>query len=178
MAVSPDTYLAVDFIYNLVTTSGPNVSGAGTVTVKAPLPAGPKGLPIIINTSCPIQIGGDSNIETVTPSAVSYDQFGNVNITATFANAHGTGEPITSGSYGLQEAASVAASRGGGVVALTPQWRALAGVTTVASMTTKLATYNSVSANVSVLDYGGIPGSLSYNAAAASPYASTTHIIY
>src|ERR1700744_2263752 len=163
MAASPDISLAINFNYSLFTTSGPNAAGAGTVTVRAPLANTSNGLPIIISTAAPIQIGGDSNIEIVTPTAVVYDQFGNINITATFANAHGTGEPLGSGSYGLQEAALTAASRGGGLVALTPAWRQLAGVTTVASMTTKLATYNSVSANVTFLDYGGIPASLSYN---------------
>src|SRR5215472_12762660 len=113
MAATPPIYTAIDFNYALVTTSGPNVTGAGTIVVKAPLPTTPNGLPILINTSCPITIGGDSNSETVTPTAVSYDQFGNVNITATFANAHGTGEPVFSASYALQEAASLATSRGG-----------------------------------------------------------------
>jgi hypothetical protein len=178
MSASPLIFNAIDFNYSVVTTSGPNVSGAGTITVKAPLPATANGLPIIINTSCPIIIGGDSNIETVTPTAVSYDQFGNVNITATFSNAHGTGEPVSSASYGLQEAASVANARGGGLVALNPVWRALAAVTTVASMTTQLATWNSVGTHVTVLDYGGYPGSLSYNAASGSAYASTGHTIY
>src|SRR5215469_3714327 len=123
MAATPAILNAIDFNYSVVTTSGPNVSGAGTITIKAPLPTTANGLPILINTSCPIIIGGDSNSETVTPTAVSYDQFGNVNITATFANAHGTGEPVTSASYGLEEAASLAVSRGGGLIALTPAWR-------------------------------------------------------
>jgi hypothetical protein len=176
MPASPEIYNAVAFNYNIQTTSGPNVSGAGTITCKAPLPATSNGLPIIINTSCPITIGGDSNIETVTPTAVSYDQFGNVNITATFANAHGVGEPVTSASFGLQEAASLANSRGGGLVALTPAWFQQFGGH--AAGLTALVTFKSLSASIAVLDYSGIPGVFSYSAAANSVYASTTHVIY
>lgn len=177
MSLRPEIYNAIDFNYSLMTTSGPNVSGAGTITFRAPLPATANGLPILINTSCPITIGGDSNSETVTPTAVSYDQFGNVNVTATFANAHGTGEPVTSASFGLQEAAAFAVSKGGGLVALTPEWFGATGLSHSAAITF-LETFKSQSANVTVLDYSGITGVFSYAAAAASDYASTTHVLY
>jgi hypothetical protein len=158
-----------------------NTSGTSTYTIqlKAPLPTTAAGLPTIIASSAPIFIGGDSNTESVTPTTVAYDQFGNVNITATFLYIHGVGEPVTSASFGLQEAALYMNGRGGGLVALDSRWRGLAGVTTVASMTTALAAWNSVSANVTVLDYGGVPGALSYNnATVGSAYASTGHVIY
>lgn len=177
MAPTSEIYNAIDFNYSLVTTSGPNAAGAGTITFRAPLPTTPNGLPILINTSTPITIGGDSNSETVTPTAVAYDQFGNVNVTATFANAHGTGEPVTSASFGLQEAASFASSKGGGLVALTPAWFGATGLSH-ANAIAFLETFKSVSANVTVLDYSGITGVFSYAAAAASDYASTTHVLY
>lgn len=177
MAATPAIYNAIDFNFAAVTTSGPNVAGAGTITLKAPLPSTANGLPIILTTSCPITVGGDSNSETVTPSAVSYDQFGNVNITATFSNAHGTGEPVTSASFGLQEAATFASSRGGGLVALTPAWFGATGLSHSAAITF-LETFKSVSADVTVLDYSGIAGVFSYAATAGSDYASTTHVLY
>ena len=153
MAATPEIYNAIDFNYSLMTTSGPNVSGAGTVTFRAPLPSTAKGLPILINTSCPITIGGDSNSETVTPTAVTYDQFGNVNVTATFTNAHGVGDPVTSASFGLQEAAAFAASKGGGLVALTPAWFGATGLAKAAAITF-LETFKGW-ADVTVLDYSG-----------------------
>jgi hypothetical protein len=178
MASQPAVINAIDFLYNAFTTSGPNAAGAGTITLKAPLPPTAAGLPIIINTSAPITVGGDSNSETVTPTAVAYDQFGNVNITATFANAHGVGEPVTAASFGMQEAASYALSKGGGLVALSHQWFAATGLSH-ANAITFLETFLSLSANITILDYSGVSGSAySYTAAAGSNYAATAYHLY
>lgn len=55
------------------------------------------------STNAPLTISDGANTETVTPSAVYID--GSIcNITAAFANAHGAGIRVTSGTHGLQEA--------------------------------------------------------------------------
>jgi hypothetical protein len=77
------------------------------------------------NTNAPILIGSGSNQETVTPSAVSNPTPGTYNtcqITATFANAHGTGDLIMSGTVGLQEALNYCGGIGGGTVVIDPSW--------------------------------------------------------
>lgn len=71
----------------------------------------------------PITVGAGTTKETVTPTAVSGCFIGAPNdisckITATFANAHGTGEVVTTGSAGIDEAALDAAFWGGGVVSV------------------------------------------------------------
>src|ERR1700676_5204182 len=77
---------------------------------------GPTAAPAI-----PIYVGAGTTRELVTPTAVSGCYIGapqdiSCKITAVFANAHGTGEVVTSGSVGIQEAINDAAFWGGGVV--------------------------------------------------------------
>lgn len=70
----------------------------------------------------PITVGAGGTKETVTPTAVSGCYVGapqgSCKITATFANAHGQGEVVTSGSAGIQEAINDAGFFGGGVVSV------------------------------------------------------------
>lgn len=101
----------------------------------------------------PITVGAGTTKETVTPTAVSGCFVGapqnTCKITATFANAHGQGELVTSGSAGIQEAINDAAYWGGGVVAVDSSANFyLGGAQTV---TTALAAAN-VIAGVSVED--------------------------
>jgi hypothetical protein len=76
----------------------------------------------------PITVGAGTDIETVTPTAIScatpavYDT---CQVTATFTNAHGRGEFVTSGTYGLQEAIDL--QNNGGLVIVTPEWQAIGG---------------------------------------------------
>lgn len=131
-------FVARNYNYPGVTiTAGVNIpSGAGTIRLNAgsvrlsdgrtivPFSAGgfniqgqPGAFPAI-----PIIVGVGTTKETVTPTAVSGCYVGapqgSCSITATFANAHGQGEPVSSGSYGIQEAINDAAYFGGGVVAV------------------------------------------------------------
>lgn len=68
----------------------------------------------------PVTVGAGTTKETVTPTAVSgcYNQApqNTCQITAAFANAHGQGELVTTGSAGIQEAINDAGFFGGGVV--------------------------------------------------------------
>jgi len=190
---------AFDFAYGvnpsatagLQVISGSNAAGTYTVTCAPANLASADGIPITLSTLTPITIGADSNIETVTPTAVSKNGLNQILITAVFANAHSTGDVVRSGDGGLQEAALFALSQGSGAVAISPQWFQAVGVavTPKAALDAKLLTYISPSINVTILDYSGATGTattataLSYNAAAASGYApvntrATGHIIY
>lgn len=88
------------------------------------------------STVCPIQVGTGSNQETVTPSAVSTVTGGpaglTVNITATFANVHGQGDPVASGTAGLQEAINYAKTYlAGGIVVTDGAWTNLGGTNAI-----------------------------------------------
>lgn len=84
-------------------------------------------------TSAPVNVGIDSNVEKVTPSAVSASLpgYGAMNFTATFANAHGEGDPVVSATVGLQEAINYAQQQGGGKVIVDAAWAAAGGTTTM-----------------------------------------------
>ena len=118
--------------------SGNNAAGAATITLSQASVRLPDGRTIVPFSSggqnilgqpqampaIPIQVGAGSTLETVTPTAVSGCYVGapqgSCQITATFANAHGQGEVVTSGSDGIQEAINDAAFWGGGVVSVDP----------------------------------------------------------
>jgi hypothetical protein len=115
----------------------------------------------------------------VTPTAVNCltpQVYQSCTFTATFTYAHGTGDRVSSGSNGLEEAAVYRSGKGGGLVILSSDW--FGRYASHAAGLTALVTFKSVNAAVTVLDYSGIPGVFSYNAAANSVYASTTHVIY
>lgn len=95
---------------------------------------------IFSNTIIPsITVGQGTTQETVTPSSVSGCTGVNVPIalggispcviTATFSNAHGIGELVTSGDNGIVEASNDAANNGGGLV----YWQADCGLVTLAT---------------------------------------------
>lgn len=149
-------FRAVDYAYGIapgiaglqIAPGGGNTAtGAQTVTLLSGCTTAGDGTTVCpLNTNTPILVGGGSNQETVTPSAVSsnclINQGGNFQalpctFTATFANTHGTGDPIASSSVGLQEAINLAAAANigatvinasGGTVLVDRSW-ALAGGT-------------------------------------------------
>ena len=53
--------------------------------------------------------------------------YGAMNFTATFANAHGEGDPVASATVGLQEAINFMQNLGGGKVIVDAQWVAAGG---------------------------------------------------
>lgn len=110
---------------------GTSATGAGTVTLaygQVGLSDGTNVAPLA--TTAPITIGAGSNAETVTPSAVSNSTpgvYGSATVTATFSNTHGSGDPIASGTFGLQEAINACSAAGGGVVIVDAKWAAAGG---------------------------------------------------
>lgn len=111
---------------------GTTVAGAATVTLNysySTLPDSNQFFPLSL--LAPITIGA----ETVTPTAITN---ANINagqltcqVTATFANAHGLGDQIASGTFGLQEAINAANGAGGGVVIITQAWYNRGGTTAI-----------------------------------------------
>src|SRR5579872_406434 len=117
---------AVYNTWKAVVVNGNLSTGAQTVQVQYGQYALSDGTLITpFNVNAPITIGLGANQETVTPSAVSGCNLGAgnplpslCNVTATFANTHGQGEPIFSGTSGLQEAINDAFLKGGGLVSV------------------------------------------------------------
>jgi hypothetical protein len=156
---------------------GSTSSGAYTIVCSPANIQTSGGAQIAISVNTPITIGSDSGIETVTPTAVSTNNLNQLLITATFANAHGTGAQVRSGDGGLQEAAAFAISKGGGVVALSAAWfQAMGGHT--AGIAALVALHSLATGVYTVADYSGISGAVSYAAASGSVYATTSHVLY
>jgi hypothetical protein len=131
----------------------------------------------------PVTVGTGANSETVTPTAVSCGTpqvYQSCTFTATFTNLHGTGDRVSSASFGINEAANyMLSTHGNGLVAATPELFDRAGVTTLAGSNTFLLTIKSVGPSVTLLNYIGFHGATSYNGAAGIAYASnTTTVLY
>jgi hypothetical protein len=83
-----------------------------------------------LSTSAPILVGGDSTMETVTPSAVSNSTptvYASTSVTFTGTYAHSNGDSVRSGTVGLQEALNYCASQGGGQIIVDGRWAAAGG---------------------------------------------------
>lgn len=111
--------------------NGNSATGSASITVqvaKINLPDGRTIFPY--NIYSPIIVGNVSNQELVTPTAVSNCYYnsstgnGQCQITASFANTHGFGDPIMSGTGGMAEAVYDAYLAGGGIVAYGKSWDA------------------------------------------------------
>jgi hypothetical protein len=84
-----------------------------------------------LNTNASIRIGSDSAAEAVTPASVTNggQVYRGTSFTAEFADQHGSGDPISSATFGAQEAANFAALSGGGIVVIDSEWTRLGGTT-------------------------------------------------
>lgn len=135
-----------------------------------------------LSTLAPITVGTGANAETVTPTAVSCSTpqvYQSCSFTAAFTYQHGTGDRVSSSTYGISEAALWQLGKyGHGTVIASPDLFQAAGVTNLAGSVTFITGVKSVSANITVLNYIGFTGALSYEAAAGSVYATTTHVLY
>lgn len=116
----------------LTIVTAPVATGSGTVTLSSGTLSLTDGTNVTVPlaTNAPVSVGVGSNVETVTPSAVN--NIGNAmpgvaGFTATFTKLHGTGDLVSSGTCGLQEAINDCNSRGGGTVAVDNEWTALGG---------------------------------------------------
>ena len=110
---------------------GPSATGAATLTVAFGNIVLTDGTIIApLSTNAPVIVGTGANQETVTPSAVSCSTpqvYQSCSFTATFTYQHGTGDRVTSGTVGLQEATNYASSAGGGQVIVSSRWTAQGG---------------------------------------------------
>jgi hypothetical protein len=151
-------YDAIDFAYGinpkvspLLVISGPSATGSGTLSLVQPTTNLPDGTILSpLNTNAPITVGGNSNVETITPSAVSIvggapPAYGQSSVTGTFTYLHGNGDEIRSGTVGLQEAINHASSKGGGQVIISATWSVYGGTQAILEAVT-------VPANVSIWD--------------------------
>jgi hypothetical protein len=84
-------------------------------------------------TNASIRIGSDSAAEAVTPASVTNggQAYRATSFTAEFADQHGSGDPISSATFGAQEAANYAALQGGGIVVIDSEWTRLGGTTDI-----------------------------------------------
>lgn len=139
-------YSALDYHYGginggpaLQIGQGNQAVGAGTITLVTGLTETTGGTPLTpLSLLAPITVGIGANAETVTPSAISTATLAGaapgpsaVTVTATFSNLHGPQEPVTSGTYGLQEAINTANGNGGGVVVITSTWYSRGGTAAI-----------------------------------------------
>jgi hypothetical protein len=161
-----------------------NGAGVATFTVAFGTVATSDGTLITpLSTAAPVTVGTGANAETVTPSAVSCrtpQVYQSCSFTATFAYPHGTGDRVTSGTYGIAEAQIYVTNKWGyGLVAISPQLLNMAGIASGHTASNAfIVAIKSASATATVLDWGGGVGALSYTAAVGSVLASTTHVIY
>ena len=81
-------------------------------------------------TNAPITVGNPLNAETVTPLAVNCPSATNCTILLTLANIHSPGEPVSSGTFGLNEAANFVHTVGGSVV-VSGVWVLAGGTNTI-----------------------------------------------
>jgi hypothetical protein len=111
--------------------NGPSATGSATLTVadgNVTLTDGTVIAPLSI--LAPVTVGIGANQETVTPTAVSCSTpqvYQSCSFTATFTYQHGTGDRVTSGTIGLQEALNFAVAKGGGEVVVDYAYTALGG---------------------------------------------------
>ena len=153
--------------------TGNAAAGAATITVDFGIIALGDGTPLApLSTTAPIVVGAGSTAETVTPSAVACTTpgvYGSCTLTATFTNAHGQGETIASGTYGLIEAVNAARAGGGGLVIVDARFTALGGATGT-------ITGNKGFTNVTVLDWRGTTTAKSYTSGSNGANMAATAI--
>lgn len=159
----------------LVIAQGNSATGSQTITLEFGQVVLADGSSVaVVSTTTPILVGNGANQETVTPTAVSNltpGVYGTCQVTASFANTHGTGEQVASATFGLVEAVNDAHGKGG-VVAVDGTWTGNGGVTAT-------ITGNKGWTNVCVLDWRGTTGAVSYKAASnGANMAATTNVLY
>jgi hypothetical protein len=160
-------YRATDFNYGgigvdgppaLVVASGPGTTGSETLTVYGGNITLSDGTIVsVLATTAPITVANAAGVDTVTPSAVSTNVQSNIygptaTLTGTFTYAHYSGDRISSGTVGLQEAINYANLKGGGTVIVDNEWVVQGGTAAMLAAAT-------TPAGVTILDnrVGGQP---------------------
>lgn len=182
---------------------GNTATGAGTIIVSAnfTLTQGSSVFkPFVVGQS--IQVGLGTAQETVTITSVgasslvgSNPSAYSITIGATFAQLHGYGDPVSSVTFGLQEAINVANGNGGGEVTVTAAWYANGGSTAIiqgASLPTNFSVSIQDLAGDGVIWVNGptsttvlaVPATATSAVVASQPAitgtwaASTTHVVF
>ncbi|MGH9345052.1 MAG: hypothetical protein ACRD19_14990 [Terriglobia bacterium] len=173
---------AFDYAYGVNTSvaplrvdSGNSATGSQTITLAfGNIYLGDGTVVMPLSTTAPVTVGVGANAETVTPSAVSCatpNVYDTCTITATFSNTHGVGDLVSSGTFGLEEAVNAAHTLGG-LIAIDGRWTQLGGATST-------VTGNKGWTNVTILDWRGTSGAVSYKAASnGADYAATSTALY
>jgi hypothetical protein len=126
----------------LQVSTGNGATGSGTITLVTGAAVASNGAALYpLNINAPITVGIGANAETVTPTAISNcnlpsSQVYQCQVTATFNNLHGAQEPVTTGTYGLQEAINRANGQGGGTVIIDASWAAAGGTNAIITAAT------------------------------------------
>lgn len=131
---------AVNFAYGIAPNTpalqvdlagGPSATGTATLTVSYGTVTLTDGTVITpLSIVAPVTVGTGANQETVTPTAVSCTTpqvYQSCSFTASFSYQHGTGDRVSSGTFGLQEATNYASGIGGGQVVVDAKWVAQGG---------------------------------------------------
>lgn len=165
----------------MVSSGGSSAAGTYSVTLSLGSVSGPDGVRISPTTTTPITIGSGASQETVTPTAVSNptpDQYNTCTITAAFANGHGIGDQVRSGSAGIVEAMNGAHATGttfGGLAAVDAQ-SANTLVATHSALATLLATYKGW-INTTLLDWTGVSGAVSFKSTTDGGLLAATSVV-
>lgn len=123
-------FVAANYITRNAVIGGPYAAGTVAISVGA-VPALPDGRTIQpYTTHTPVRIGQGANVETLTPSVVAGCPAACV-LTLATSSTHGSGDLITSGTAGLQEALDDANAAGGGIVTLDREWYRSGGTATI-----------------------------------------------
>ena len=149
-------YNAVDFSYGVIESLGPllvqtgnSSTGSTSITVQiayVTLGDGTKLFPLgTVGSTFTIGTGANNTLESPTITGQSNCNFdagyGTCTVTASFTYSHGSGEPITTATFGLQEAINVAhgpgfVPRAGGTVLVGPEWSGIGGLTSTITSAT------------------------------------------
>lgn len=149
-------YNASDYAYGVSGAPGPlmvqtgnSTTGSTSITVQiayATLGDGTKLFPLgTVGNTFTIGTGANSTLESPTITGQSncgFDAgYATCTVTASFTYVHGSGEPITTATFGLQEAVNAAhgagfVPRSGGTVMLDPAWTGLGGTNATISSAT------------------------------------------
>jgi hypothetical protein len=154
---------ASDFAYGYGQVPGIGVGAGGgnagtTYTIYANYGyfSTPTGLQVFpFSTTVPITVGNNTAFETVIPTSVSCSTpqlYQTCAITASFTYAHGPGDTIRTGTFGLADAMYYAFQRGGGLVTVDYQWGVLGGSTATINALSSTGTSGIVYWNVGIQD--------------------------
>lgn len=140
-------YNAVDYAYGvpgsspaaLKISTGNQATGSQTVTVAYGFTTLSDGGDIYpLSTNAPIYVGSGPAIEKVTPTSITCPSprvYNTCQFTATFTQIHGSGDPVTTATVGLQEALNQAHILGGSVV-VDGKWTTAGGTSAIINAAT------------------------------------------